>query len=112
MTESSRLRAKRFSFHTSIASKGDLGRLELLVGFRYFGLKASTDWKLTATVNGPGGGQVFPRSGSISQREDLWDGVIGLRGRLNLGGSKFYVPYYLDVGTGSSEVTWEGVVGG
>jgi len=30
---------------------------------------------------------------------------------LNLGGSKFYVPYYLDVGTGSSEVTWEGVIG-
>ena len=91
--------------------QGDLGRLDLLVGFRYFGLKASTDWKLTATVNGPGGGQVFPRSGSISQSEDLWDGVIGLRGRLNLGSSKFYVPYYLDVGTGSSEVTWEGMVG-
>jgi hypothetical protein len=91
--------------------QGDLGRLDLLAGFRYFGLKASTDWKLTVAVNGPGGGQVFPRSGSISQSEDLWDCVIGLRGRLNLGGSKFYVPYYLDVGTGSSEVTWEGVVG-
>ena len=91
--------------------QGDLGRLELLVGFRYFGLKASTDWQLTATVTGPGPGRIFPRSGSISQSEDLWDGVIGLRGRLNLGGSKFYVPYYLDVGTGSSEVTWEGVVG-
>ena len=91
--------------------QGDLGRLDLLVGFRYFGLKASTDWKLTAAVNGPGGGQVFPRSGSISQSEDLWDSIIGLRGRLNLGGSKFYVPYYLDVGTGSSEVTWEGMVG-
>jgi hypothetical protein len=91
--------------------QGDLGRLELLAGFRYFGLKASTDWQLTATVTGPGPGMVFPRSGSISKREDLWDGVIGLRGRLNLGGSKFYLPYYLDVGTGSSEVTWEGVVG-
>jgi hypothetical protein len=91
--------------------QGDLGRLEILAGFRYFGLKASTDWQLTATVTGPGPGRVFQRSGSISQSEDLWDGVIGLRGRLNLGGSKFYVPYYLDVGTGSSEVTWEGVVG-
>ena len=91
--------------------QGDLGRLEIFAGFRYFGLKASTDWQLTATVTGPGPGRVFQRSGSISQSEDLWDGVIGLRGRLNLGGSKFYVPYYLDVGTGSSEVTWEGVVG-
>jgi len=91
--------------------QGDLGRLELLAGFRYFGLKASTDWNLTATVNGPGGGQVFPRSGSISKSEDLWDGIIGLRGRLNLGASQFYIPYYFDIGAGSSEVTWEGVVG-
>jgi hypothetical protein len=91
--------------------QGDLGRLELLAGCRYFGLKASTDWNLTTTVTVPGGSQVFPRSGSISQSEDLWDGVIGLRGRLNLGASKFYVPYYLDIGTGSSDVTWGGLVG-
>ena len=91
--------------------QGDLGRLDFLPGFRYFGFKASTDWNLTATVNGPGGGQVFPRSGSISKSEDLWDGVIGLRGRLNLGSSKFYIPYYFDIGAGYSEVTWEGVVG-
>ena len=48
---------------------------------------------------------------SISKSEDLWDGVIGLRGRLNLGPSQFYIPYYFDIGAGSSEVTWEGVVG-
>ena len=54
---------------------------------------------------------MFPRSGSITGSEDLLDGIIGLRGRLDLGASKFYVPYSFDVGTGSSEVTWEGVVG-
>jgi hypothetical protein len=64
--------------------RGDLGRLDLLAGFRYFGLKASTDWNLMAVVSGPAGGQVFPRSGSISQREDLWDGVIGLRGDVSV----------------------------
>lgn len=91
--------------------QGDFGRLELLAGFRYFGLEASSGWNLTATIDGPDGGQVFPRSGSISQREDIWDGVIGLRGRLNLGTGRFYVPYYFDIGTGSSEVTWNGVIG-
>jgi hypothetical protein len=30
--------------------QGDLGRFDFLAGFRYFGLKASTDWNLTATV--------------------------------------------------------------
>lgn len=91
--------------------QGGLGRLELLAGFRYFGIEASTDWRLTTTITGPGGDQVFERSGDVSRSEDLWDGIIGLRGRLNLGGSNFYVPYYIDVGTGSSEVTWEGMVG-
>jgi hypothetical protein len=91
--------------------QGDLGRLELLAGFRYFGVDASTDWRLTTTITGPGGSHSFPRSGSASKREDLWDGIIGLRGRLNLGGSKFYIPYYIDVGAGSSELTWEGMAG-
>ena len=91
--------------------QGDLGRLELLAGLRYFGVEASTDWRLTTTITGPDGSQVFQRTGSVSRSEDLWDGIIGLRGRLNLGGSKFYIPYYIDVGTGSSEVTWEGMVG-
>jgi hypothetical protein len=93
------------------ALQGEAGSLELLAGFRYLGLKTTTDWNLTATVTETGGSQVFPRSGSVTEKEDLWDGIIGLRGRLNLGGSKFYVPYYLDIGTGSSEVTWQGMVG-
>jgi hypothetical protein len=92
-------------------AQGDLGRFELLAGFRYFGLEVSTDWELSTTVTGPGGSQVFPRSGSVEKSEDLWDGIIGLRGRLNLGGSKFYIPYYIDVGTGSSKVTWQGMTG-
>ena len=91
--------------------QGDLGRLELLAGLRYFGVEASTDWRLATTITGPGGSRVFQRTGSVSRSEDLWDGIIGLRGRLNLGASKFYIPYYIDVGTGSSEVTWEGMVG-
>src|SRR5690349_18651638 len=43
--------------------------LDLLGGARYFGLKASSDWQLGATVNGPNS-QTFAASGSISQRED------------------------------------------
>lgn len=89
----------------------DMGRLDIIAGFRYFGLEASTDWRLTAAINGPGGGRGFPRAGSISKSEDLWDGVIGIKGRLNLGSSNFYVPYYFDIGTGSSQVTWESAVG-
>ena len=42
--------------------------LDVFGGLRYFSLKASTDWALAVTVTGPGGGQTFPRSGSISER--------------------------------------------
>jgi hypothetical protein len=85
--------------------------LDVFGGLRYFGLHASTDWQLTAAVTGPGGGQTFPRAGSISEREDLWDGIVGVKGRVWLGRSNWGIPYYLDVGTGSSTLTWQGMIG-
>ena len=85
--------------------------LDAFGGLRYFGLHASSDWQLTAAVTGPGGGQTFPRAGSISERVDLWDGIVGGKGRVWLGRSNWSIPYYFDVGTGSSELTWQGMVG-
>ena len=58
-----------------------------------------------------GAGQTFPRTGSISEREDLWDGIIGVKGRVWLGKSNWSIPYYLDIGTGSSSLTWQGMLG-
>ena len=84
--------------------------LEALGGVRYLSIRASTDWQLTANVNGPGGGQVFPASGSISERSDLWDPIVGVRGRVRLG-QDWALPYYLDVGAGSSALTWQALLG-
>jgi hypothetical protein len=85
--------------------------LDVLGGMRYFGLKASSDWQLSAAVNGPNSGQTFAPSGSISQRQDLWDVIVGLRGRWKLGDGAWFVPYYVDVGTGSSELTAQALAG-
>jgi len=85
--------------------------LDVLGGVRHLEIEASTDWQLTATVTGPGAGQVFPASGSISQRADLWDAIVGVRGRVRFGEGNWFVPYYLDVGTGSSDLTWQGLLG-
>jgi hypothetical protein len=85
--------------------------MDVFGGLRYFGLHASTDWQLTATVTGPGGGQSFPRTGSVSERLDLWDGIVGVKGRIWIGRSNWSIPYYLDVGTGSSSLTWQGMLG-
>ena len=85
-------------------------RLDLLGGLRYFGLKASSDWQLSAAVGGPNG-QTFAQSGSISQREDLWDVIVGVRGRVKLGEGSWFLPYYADLGTGSSALTAQALLG-
>jgi hypothetical protein len=85
--------------------------LDLFGGGRYLRLKAKTNWQLTATVTGPGPGQVFPASGSVEEKGDIWDAIIGVKGRVKLGDGKWYVPYYLDAGTGGSEYTWQAQTG-
>ena len=91
--------------------EGPTVTLEAFGGFRYLAVDATTDWRLTATVTGPGPGQVFQRTGSISQSEDVWDAIAGVRGRVRLGGSRWTLPYYLDIGTGDSDLTWQGLLG-
>lgn len=85
--------------------------LDVLGGFRHFKIDASSDWQLTAAVNEPGGGQTFPQLGSIDKHVDLWGAIVGARGRLRLGAGPWSMPYYLDVGTGSSTVTWQALLG-
>jgi hypothetical protein len=91
--------------------KGPTLSLNLHGGFRFLTADASTDWRLTATVSGPGAGQVFQRSGSISQSKDIWDAIAGFRGEVRLWGSNWYIPYYFDIGTGNSDLTWQGMMG-
>ena len=88
----------------------DQSPADVIGGLRYFGITATTDWRFSAAVAGPGPGQTFAASGSISKKEDLWDAVIGLRGRAKLA-DHWYVPYYFDVGGGSSSMTWQAMVG-
>ena len=85
--------------------------LEGLGGLSYFHIEASSDWQLIATVSAPGGAQVFPASGSTSRSTSLVDGIVGVRGRLRWGETPWFTPYYLDLGTGSSSLTWQSVIG-
>jgi hypothetical protein len=91
---------------------GKAATLDVFGGVRYFSLQASTSWQLVTdvTVTG-GGGQTFPRSGGISAGADLWDGIIGVRGRVPIGISRWSVPYYLDIGAGSSQLTYQWMLG-
>ena len=92
-------------------ARGGNSSLDLLAGFRYLGIEAKTDWQLSGSITGSGSGESFARSGSASGRVDLWDGIVGVRGTVGLGDSRWAIPYYLDVGTGDSALTWQGVAG-
>jgi len=85
--------------------------LDVIGGLRYFEISASTDWQLVTSVTGPGGGQTFPRTGGVSEGMNLLDGIVGVRGRVSLGNNNWSIPYYLDVGTGSSNLTWQWLLG-
>jgi hypothetical protein len=86
-------------------SRSSASTFDVLGGLRYAGLEASVDWQLAGPAN------LLPSSGSFSQKVDLWDAIIGVRGKARLGEDGWFVPYYLDAGTGSSALTWQGMAG-
>ena len=81
-------------------------RLDLLGGLRYTHIGTTLDWSFATSVDGLPG-----RSGSAGQDVDLWDGIVGFRGSAGFGGGKWFVPYYLDAGAGTSKFTWQGMLG-
>jgi hypothetical protein len=90
---------------------GQAMTLDVFGGLRYFDITAGTDWQLSATISGPGPGQTFPASGGISKSMTLWDGIVGVKGRVALGNSHWSVPYYLDIGAGSTSMTYQWMLG-
>ena len=85
--------------------------LDLIAGFRYAGIDTRTDWTLTAAVMGPAGTQTFARTGGVDRSVNLWDGIVGAKGRVRFGDGQWFMPYYVDVGTGDSDLTWQGTLG-
>lgn len=79
---------------------------DLLGGVRYTHIGATLNWSFTTPVE-----DLPARVGSAGRGVDLWDGVVGVSGRMALRGSPWFVPLYLDAGTGSSTFTWQGLLG-
>ena len=72
----------------------DKGSLAIVGGLRY----ATMDVDVTLDLEG----RPFDQSNS----EDLLDGFVGVRGVINLN-EDWYIPYYADIGTGDSDLTWQ-----
>ncbi|WP_428819066.1 hypothetical protein [Microbulbifer sp. MCCC 1A16149] len=75
--------------------QSDITRLNLTFGARYLGLD----------VDVTGGLDRFRRF-RVSNSGNVWDGVVGLRGKTDLD-ERWYLTYYADVGGGESDSTWQ-----
>jgi hypothetical protein len=83
--------------------------VDLLAGARLLDVKPTLNY----AINGDLGPISIPgRNGSKQVNESLWDGIVGVKGRYAFGDDrKWFVPFYLDVGTGQTKVTWQGAAG-
>ncbi len=90
-------------------ASGPWGHVDALAGFRYLGIDSTTNYNLNIQIFGPRGnaGPSFGGAGRLSASDNIWNGIVGLRGRLRLGEGGFFVPYYVDVGAGDSNLTWQ-----
>jgi hypothetical protein len=73
-------------------------KLDLIGGARYLYLKPGLD----LAVNN--------QSRSFSDSGDVLDGIVGIKGRTPLS-EKWFLSYYLDVGTGDTDLTWQAAGG-
>ncbi|HEX5865490.1 MAG TPA: hypothetical protein VF014_14765 [Casimicrobiaceae bacterium] len=82
---------------------------DMFAGARLLSLKEKLGWEFSANVGpvvGPG------QTGGSEAKLDNWDAIVGVKGRLNFGSRReWFVPYYVDVGAGDSDFTWQGSAG-
>ena len=83
--------------------------MDLFAGARMLDLEQKIDWGIEGNI---GGIPIAGRTGARSTGDTNWDFVIGAKGRLRFGAdNRWFVPYYLDVGTGQSDFTWQAMGG-
>lgn len=83
--------------------------VDLLGGARMLQMKPMLGYSITGDL----GPIVIPgRNGSKQVDESVWDGIVGVKGLYAFGEDrKWYAPFYLDVGTGQTQLTWQ-IAGG
>ena len=82
---------------------------DILAGTRYLDVDQKIKWDMTRNFDDV---PVAERSGEVEMGMTNWDAIVGIRGRIGLGAKKaLFIPYYLDLGLGESDLTWQGIAG-
>ncbi len=83
--------------------------MDVLAGARLLDVTQKMSWNLSGNI---GSIPVQGRAGDVEASLSDWDAIIGVKGRVAFGADrKWFVPYYLDVGTGESDLTWQAMTG-
>ena len=91
--------------------------VDMFAGARLLSLSTKTNYSLAAQITRPNQSIALATTGSLSSSTDIWNGIAGFKGSLYIGradwfgGGRFFVPFYLDVGGGDSNLTWQGSTG-
>ena len=85
------------------------GNLDLLAGARLLDIDQTLDYQLSGDI----GPLPLPgRQGSADVKLSNWDAIVGVKGRYSFGTDReWFIPYYIDIGTGQSRFTWQGIAG-
>jgi hypothetical protein len=84
-------------------------KMDVIAGARLFDMRQTFAYEVTGNV---GSIPTAGRSGTFEAKLSNWDAVVGVKGRIAFGESrKWFVPYYFDVGTGESDLTWQAMGG-
>jgi hypothetical protein len=83
--------------------------MDVLVGARMLDLKETLNYSLFGNV---GNVNIPSRGRDLEVNQTNWDAIVGVKGRFAFGEKReWFVPYYLDIGTGESDLTWQGMIG-
>jgi hypothetical protein len=82
--------------------QSERANLDVIAGARYLEISSFLN---TSSRLGP-----LARTRELAASGTNWDAIVGVKGEVNLQ-DNWYAPYYLDVGTGDSDLTWQ-IAGG
>lgn len=83
--------------------------LDVLAGARLVDIEQDASWVITGSL-----GPLAPpaRTGNGEAEVSHWDGIVGLKGRYTIAQApKWSLPFYIDVGAGDSDLTWQAFAG-
>ncbi|WHZ18629.1 MAG: hypothetical protein OJF55_000778 [Rhodanobacteraceae bacterium] len=81
--------------------------MSLVFGARMYDSRQRLDWTLSAPLIG------YPNaSGQSRVGHTRWDAIVGVSGHQRFGTDlRWFVPYYVDAGSGDSRFTWQALIG-